>query len=163
MKKLTKEDFKYLFEQKFDTIRSFIFFKCSDEELASDIAQDIFTKIWEKGVYLHPDNDKNLLYKMASDAYISKVRRKKIELNFINSIKIDNNDLSGEDNLKYSDLKKLYSKALAEMTTQQRETFLMSRSQGFKYEEIAQNLNISVKTVEKRISSSLSILKKVIE
>jgi len=163
MKKLTKEDFKYLFEQKFDTIRSFIFFKCSDEELASDIAQDVFTKIWQKGVYIHPDKDRNLLYKMASDEYISKMRRKKIELNFVNSITIDNNDLSGEDNLRYNDLKSLYSKALAEMTTQQRETFLMNRSQGFKYEEIAHSLNISVKTVEKRISGSLSILKRVIK
>ncbi len=163
MKKLTKEDFKYLFEQKFDTIRSFIFFKCSDEELASDIAQDVFTKIWEKGVYIHPDKDKNLLYKMASDTYISRVRRKKVELNFINSITFDNNnELTGEDNLKYDDLKNLYSEALTEMSTQQRETFLMSRSQGLKYDEIAQSLNISVKTVEKRISNSLAILKRVI-
>ncbi|HBG25185.1 MAG TPA: RNA polymerase sigma-70 factor [Rikenellaceae bacterium] len=160
MKKLTKEDFKYLFDQKFDSIRSFIFFKCSDEEMASDIAQDVFTRIWEKGIYLHPDKDKNLLYKMASDTYISKIRRKKTELNFVNSITIENSELTGEDNLKYQDIKRLYSKALSEMTTQERETFLMSRSQGLKYEEIALSLNISVKTVEKRISNSLALLKR---
>ncbi|MDP3397541.1 MAG: hypothetical protein Q8S23_00170 [Bacteroidales bacterium] len=33
-----------MFDQKFDSIRSFIFFKCSDDEMASDIAQDVFTK-----------------------------------------------------------------------------------------------------------------------
>jgi len=160
MNKLTKEDFKYLFDQKFDSIRSFIFYKCSDEEMASDITQDVFTKIWEKGVYLHPEKDKNLLYKMASDAYISKIRRKITELNFVNSITIENSDLTGEDNLNYQELKQLYSNALSDMTSKQRETFLMSRSQGLKYEEIARSLNISVKAVEKRISNSLIILKK---
>jgi hypothetical protein len=45
--------------------------------MASDIAQDVFTKIWEKGIYLHPDRDKNLGYKMASDNFISKIRCKK--------------------------------------------------------------------------------------
>lgn len=128
--------------------------------MASDIAQDVFTRIWEKGVYLHPDRDKNLLYKMASDTFISKIRRKKTELNFANSIIIENSELTGEDNLKYQDLKQQYSKALSDMTRQQRETFLMSRSQGLKYDEIARNLNISVKAVEKRISSSLALLKR---
>ncbi|MDP3452264.1 MAG: sigma-70 family RNA polymerase sigma factor [Bacteroidales bacterium] len=160
MKKLTREDFKYLFDQKFDSIRSFIFYKCSDEEMASDIAQDVFTKIWEKGIYLHPDRDKNLLYKMASDAFISKIRRKKTELNFVNSITIENSELTGEENLKYQDLKHQYSKALSDMTRQQREAFLMSRSQGLKYDEIAKSLNISVKAVEKRISNSLALLKR---
>jgi RNA polymerase sigma-70 factor (ECF subfamily) len=160
VKKLTREDFKYLFDQKFDSIRSFIFYKCSDEEMASDIAQDVFTKIWEKGIYLHPDRDKNLLYKMASDAFISKIRRKKTELNFVNSITIENSELTGEDNLKYQDLKHQYSKALSDMTRQQREAFLMSRSQGLKYDEIAKSLNISVKAVEKRISNSLALLKR---
>lgn len=157
---MTREDFKYLFDQKFDSIRSFIFYKCSDEEMASDIAQDVFTKIWEKGIYLHPDRDKNLLYKMASDAFISKIRRKKTELNFVNSITIENSELTGEDNLKYQDLKHQYSKALSDMTRQQREAFLMSRSQGLKYDEIAKSLNISVKAVEKRISNSLALLKR---
>ncbi len=128
--------------------------------MASDIAQDVFTKIWEKGIYLHPDRDKNLLYKMASDAFISKIRRKKTELNFVNSITIENSELTGEDNLKYQDLKHQYSKALSDMTRQQREAFLMSRSQGLKYDEIAKSLNISVKAVEKRISSSLALLKR---
>jgi RNA polymerase sigma-70 factor (ECF subfamily) len=97
---------------------------------------------------------------MASDAFISKIRRKKTELNFVNSITIENSELTGEENLKYQDLKHQYSKALSDMTRQQREAFLMSRSQGLKYDEIAKSLNISVKAVEKRISNSLALLKR---
>ncbi|MGL5919370.1 MAG: sigma factor-like helix-turn-helix DNA-binding protein, partial [Bacteroidales bacterium] len=41
-----------------------------------------------------------------------------------------------------------------------RESFLLSREQGLKYQEIAERQNVSVKTIEKRISSALLILRR---
>lgn len=159
--KLSREEFRNLFDKRFDSVRSFIYYRCSDEEVASDIAQDVFTKIWEKGMNVHPERDKNLLYKIASDMYITRMRRKRVELNFRNSIKIDREDNSPEDDMLYSQLKENYAKVLGEMNQGQRDVFLMSRSEGLKYEEISQRLGIGVKAVEKRMNGALKILKKL--
>ncbi|HCV15125.1 MAG TPA: RNA polymerase sigma-70 factor [Rikenellaceae bacterium] len=138
-----------------------MYYRCSDEEMASDIAQDVFTKIWEKGMNVHPDRDKNLLYKMASDMFITRMRRKRIELDFRNSIKIDREENSPEDDMLYNQLKGNYAKVLGEMNQGQRDVFLMSRSEGLKYEEISQRLGIGVKAVEKRMNGALKMLKKL--
>ncbi|HCT94779.1 MAG: hypothetical protein A2X19_06460 [Bacteroidetes bacterium GWE2_39_28] len=158
---MSKEEFRNLFDKRFDSVRSFIYYRCSDEEMASDIAQDVFTKIWEKGMNVHPDRDKNLLYKMASDMFITRMRRKRIELDFRNSIKIDREENSPEDDMLYNQLKGNYAKVLGEMNQGQRDVFLMSRSEGLKYEEISQRLGIGVKAVEKRMNGALKMLKKL--
>ncbi len=148
-----------MFDKCFDSIRTYVYFKCSDEEIASDIAQDVFMKVWEKGMNLSPDKDKSLLYKMASDMYITKFRRMKVELNFKKDIIIDKNDITPEQEVYYRQLTENYARALQGMNQNQREVFLMSRSQGLKYEEIADLLGIGVKAVEKRMSGALKVLK----
>ena len=72
---LSKKEFKLLFDTYFDAVRSFIFYRCSDTDMASDIAQEIFMKIWEKKEQLHNNNLKALLYKMANEMVISSYRK----------------------------------------------------------------------------------------
>jgi len=48
---------------------------------------------------------------------------------------------------------------LEKMPENQRTVFLMSRNDELKYHEIAECLNISVKTVEKRMSAALKLLR----
>jgi RNA polymerase sigma-70 factor (ECF subfamily) len=62
--------------------------------------------------------------------------------------------------LEYKELARKYSEALTKMNENQRITFLMSRSEELKYQEIAERLNISVKAVEKRMSQALDYLRK---
>ena len=46
---LGKTEFKLLFDTYFDAIRSFVFYRCGDANVASDVAQEVFMKVWEKG------------------------------------------------------------------------------------------------------------------
>jgi len=156
---LDKENFRRLFDKHFDAIRRYLYYRCTDTELASDVAQDLFARIWEKGMDLDPDKDKALLYKMASDMIVSKFRRRKTELDYTNSMIFTNNE-HNDNSLEYKELAKKYSDALTRMGEQQRITFLMSRNEELKYHEIAERLNISVKAVEKRMSQALGYLRK---
>ena len=144
----------------FDAIRRYLYYRCSDADLASDVAQDLFTRIWEKEMNIDPDKDKALLYKMASDMIVTKLRRKRVELNYVNSIVTDNTNLYSGNNPEYNELVKKYSDALASMPEKQRVAFLMSRNEDLKYQEISERLNISVKAVEKRMNGALGILRK---
>ena len=153
-----KEEFKKLFDTHFDAIRRYLYYRCSDTELASDVAQDLFTRIWEKNMDVDPVKDKALLYKMASDMIVSKFRRKKIEMNYAGSIVFANDDSGTANQVEYEELARKYSRVLIKMPEKQRTAFLMSREESLKYSEIAERLNISVKAVEKRMNGALELL-----
>ncbi|MFA5849349.1 MAG: sigma-70 family RNA polymerase sigma factor [Bacteroidales bacterium] len=157
---MRETEFKDLFNMHFDAIRRYIYYRCSDSELASDIAQDLFTKIWEKNKQINPLKDKALLYKMASDMLVSRMRRKKIEINYTNSVIIEKSSDLPDRDINIAQLKTSYIDALSEMTDNTRITYLMSRDEDMKYHEIADIMGISVKAVEKRMSAALVILRR---
>jgi RNA polymerase sigma-70 factor (family 1) len=160
---LTPQEFKISFDQDFDAIRNYIYYKSNNTDLATDIAQDTFLKIWEKQIPFHPTKTKSLLYKIAGDLFISHLRKTKIEDSYLETIQLDFKSEPPDNSLYYKDLKGSYEKALSKLSEKQRNVFLMSRIDGLTYKEIAQHLEISIKAVEKRMSNALSKLKKMIQ
>ena len=156
---LTKYEFKTLFDQHFDAIRNYIYYRSGDTDLATDLAQDVFLRLWEKQSDYHPKATVGLLYKMAGDEFISQYRRQKLELNYKNSLAFSMDEVSPAEELEYKELHQRYEKALAGLSEKQRVVFLMSRMDGLKYHEIADRLNISIKAVEKRMKNALDDLK----
>ena len=156
---LSKKEFKLLFDTYFDAIRSFIFYRCGDIDTASDMAQEIFMKVWEKKEQLHKNNLKALLYKIANEMVISAYRKETSRNHFEQEMIYDNEpDLSPEDEILFKELASSYARALEQMPEKQRVVFLMSRND----HEIAGRLDISIKTVEKRMNSALQFLKKAL-
>ena len=160
---MTKEIFKALFDQYFDSVRSYLYYRGADKEQASDIAQDVFLRIWEKQPDEEPVRLKNLLYKMANDLFISQYRRQKLESNYVQDFKSTDIVWTPEAQLQYDELFTRYIKALSIMGENQRVVFLMARMDGMKYHEIAECLNLSVKAVEKRMNIALKFLKRELE
>jgi len=160
---LTKEEFKVLFDTYFDSVRSYLFYRGAEKEQASDLAQDVFMRVWEKQLAVDPKAALRLLYKIAGDMFVSRYRRETLEMHYRISLKDDNMDYSPEDQLRYKQLLENYTKALAALSEKQRTVFLMARMEGFKYHEIAERLDLSVKAVEKRMSITLAYLRKVLQ
>lgn len=158
---MTKDEFKKLFDEQFDRIRNYIYYRLGDKELASDIAQDVFMKLWEKDFYYHPQKNIGLLYKLANEEFISKFRHTKVEENLKGYVRFKLNDeaVKPDEMMEYEQLKNEYEKTLNEMTEKQRTVFLLSRRDGFKQAEIAKQLGISIKAVEKRMKNALSLLR----
>ncbi len=159
---MTKQEFKILFDTYFDSVRSYLFYRGADKEQASDLAQDVFLRIWEKQLDVDPKTALRLLYKIASDMFVSQYRREDLEMNYRKSLKKDASDISPEEQLQYNELFTNYTKALAALPEKQRTVFLMSRIEGLKYQDIAERLNLSVKAIEKRISIALAYLRKAL-
>jgi len=160
---LTKEQFKKIFDSYFNQVRDYIFYRSGDRELATDLAQEAFMRIWEK--QLNPDKNKikALLYKIAGDLFVSTYRKQKTEQNFKLDLKPETNFETPEDKLSFEELKQNYEIALKQMPEKQRIVFLMSRMENLKYKEIADALGLSVKAVEKRMTLALAYLKKVLK
>lgn len=128
--------------------------------MATDIAQEVFMKLWEKKMTIKNENIKALLFKMASDLFVSHYRKQMLALKYMNTLPLENVSSSTEEDIHYRELKKNYEIKLAELPEKQRVVFLMSRIDGLKYPEIANNLKLSIKAVEKRMGLALKFLRK---
>jgi len=156
---LTRAQFKELFENHFDSVRNYIYYRSGDAETATDIAQETFLKIWEKQLSDHK-NIKGLLFKIAGDQFVSQYRREKVVSRFRLNFKQDQTGGSPEEQMIYTEIKDRYEAALASLPEKQRTVFLMSRMEQLKYHEIAERLGLSVKAIEKRMNLALTFLKK---
>lgn len=143
----------------FEDVRRYVFYRSGDEELATDIAQDTFMRIWEKQIEIQPKTIKGLLFKIASDLFISRYRHEKVAFNFFHNFQPNEKSLTPEDELNYNELKIAYEAALKSMPEKQRVVFLMSRIDELKYKEIADQLGLSIKAIEKRMSQALEHLR----
>jgi RNA polymerase sigma-70 factor (family 1) len=158
---LTRAQFKDLFDNHFDSVRNYIYYRSGDAEAATDIAQEAFLRIWEK----QPSDLSHitgLLFKIANDEFISQYRRQKVMLKFRLNIKPDHTGITPEEQLVFEELKDRYETALVNLPEKQRIVFLMSRVEQLKYHEIANRLGLSVKAVEKRMNLALTFLKAAI-
>ncbi len=160
---MDKEHFKYLFDTYFDAIRNYLYFRSGNAELATDIAQECFMRVWEKRDSFKDPPVKALLYKIANDLFISKYRKDLVAQSYIANTRQYDETESPEEILEYKELNRRYEFALTQLSEKQRVVFLMSRNEGYKYAEIAERLNLSVKAVEKRMKHALQFLKKALK
>jgi RNA polymerase sigma-70 factor (ECF subfamily) len=152
--------FKTYFDQYFDTIRNYLYYKCGDIELATDLTQDVFLRIWHKKLPLKEPHVKPLLYKIAKDTWVSHIRKITTEQKYLEQLPLL---YTIENSSEQNDvLKQAYEKGLAQMPEKQRTAFLMNRLEGLTYKEISIRLEISSKAVEKRIHKALKTFRQVL-
>ena len=155
---MTAKDFKMIYDAHFDNLRRYLIYRSGDQDLSGDIAQNVFMKVWTKKIEIASGNIKSLLFKMATEEFISHIRRKKVEKEYTESIDLrlirepDNND-------DLLEKKVLFQKALNQLPEKQKTALLMSKMQGLTHKEIAEVLNLSQKAIEKRIGLALKALK----
>lgn len=119
-------------------------------------------KLWEKQPESLNGSIKALLFKIAGDIFISQLRKRNVAMKY-KAIAVD--EETGEspfELMKYNELLRNYEQALEKLPEKQRTVFLLSRMEGLKYFEIADNLGVSVKAVEKRMKNALEYLRKAI-
>lgn len=156
---MTRSQFKEIFNNHFDEVRNYIYYRSGNTELATDIAQDTFVKLWEKQFNISDGKIKGLLFKIAGDLFISSYRKQKTAMNFKLNMKSDLTGNNPEEQFQFKELQEKYSAALASLPEKQRIVFMMSRMEELKYHEIAERLDLSVKAVEKRMKNALKYLR----
>ena len=144
-------------------LNNYIYYKCGNMDLASDIVQEAFIKFWNNCKKVLPGKAKPFLYTIANNLFFNEYSKSKVVMNFKNSQTKNYTNESPEFLLEEKEFDVKLQRAISNLTEAQRTAFLMNRIDGKKYKEIAEFLNISVKAVEKRIHNALLSLRKEIE
>jgi RNA polymerase sigma factor (sigma-70 family) len=156
--------FKTVFESHFKLLRNFLIFKFKDVERAEDTAQNAFVVLWENCAMIKPEQAKSFLFTTAIRLSLNLIKHDKVVLNFeLQSKSNGTHHESPEFLLLESELKKRLEKAISDLPEKQRTVFLMNRFENQSYTQIAALLDLSVKTVEKRMHLALVSLRQVVK
>lgn len=134
---------------------------------AEDIVHDVFLKLWDKQVFLLPDDDlKRILFVSVRNACLDHLRRLNREQEIIDrravQLKLDELDFfeSSDELFMRKDILDILMKKIQELPERSQEVFRLSYLEGLKAAEIAERLDISVRTVENLLYRSLLYLRK---
>ncbi|WP_286847207.1 RNA polymerase sigma-70 factor [Proteiniphilum sp. UBA5463] len=136
-----------------------------DASSAEDIVQDVFTECWMKRNSLDLSRSlKPYLYKLTYNRSLdflklSDNKRVTISDRFSLSDEIMYSAFTLDEQLYSDEIGKEISNCVAELPDKCKQVFLLSRHDDLKNREIAEKLNISIKTVEKHISKALQTIR----
>ncbi|SEL96284.1 RNA polymerase sigma-70 factor, ECF subfamily [Aquimarina amphilecti] len=154
-----EKNFESIFDDCSESLRNLIYYKCGDIDLAEDIIQDAFIKLWNNCKKVVFYKAKSYLYTVANNNLLNHIAHKKVVLRYEQR---PHSDLNNQDPQFIIEEKEFMSKlnnAIDSLPEKQRETFLLSRIDKKSYKEIAEITGVSVKAIEKRIHYALLSLR----
>lgn len=156
-----KAAFEKLFKSHFAHLCNFAGQYVSDMDSARDICQKVFILLWDNRANIDANqNIRSYLFTAVKNRCLNHIRDQKKYRSRILDVDIQDIDVSfEEDQLAVDDLQNRIDKALNALPEKCRMVFEMSRYEDKKYQEIADALSISKKTVEAHMSRALRSLR----
>ena len=160
--------FKVIFNDFYSKLYYFVLEFVPLKDVAENIVQDTLVTLWNKRNQLKDDSNlTSYLFTVAKNNALKSLREKKYSQKlFSNAMDVGELDLNVEtlstvdtSVCAFMDIEQIIQETLASLPPQCRKVFELSRFQEMKNREIAEELNISIKTVEKHISKGIKIFK----
>lgn len=130
-----------------------------DEEGASDALQEMFLHLWRRRKELNIVSLKAYLHQSVRLTVLKAIRTQKTDSDFYKRLAQVTTEIIEEDPIIFKDHLHLLQRLIDSLPTDCRQIFLMSREEEMSYKQIAGKLEISVKTVEKKMSKSLKLIR----
>jgi RNA polymerase sigma-70 factor (ECF subfamily) len=153
-----KKWFRNIFNENYEYIRNYLYYLSGDMALSEDLVQDVFLQLWEKKDSIKNETVRAFLFTVAKNNFLKNRRRASYDLKFQASLFENTENKSPEYMLEMKEFDEKLQRILSGLPEKSRTVFLMHRIDGMTYKEIAKNLQVSVKAVEKQMSKALSVL-----
>ncbi|GAA4276145.1 RNA polymerase sigma-70 factor [Aquimarina mytili] len=149
----------------YNELCAYIYSLSKNKQLAEDIVQNVMLKIWKNREKLTINTSiKNYLYKSCYYELIDNFKKNKKELNYIEQIKNEVLEVFIDEDTDF--VKNQIQKVKVEidkLPPKCKEVFILNKMQGFKYKEVAEQLGVSIKTVEAQLSKAMSRIKEALD
>lgn len=162
LKKGDQEAYVYLVKNYHKPLFIYALSLINDHAQSEDIVQVVFLKTWEFRKRLNPDYSiKSFLYKSTYNEFINQYHKNRalseLEKVYTETLK----ETIDDDNAELLERKiALVTEGIKNLPRKCKETFLLSKKEGLTNIEIAEHLNVSIKTVEGQITKAYNLLRK---
>lgn len=157
-----------LFDELFKQYSKPLFYyavKFVEDEVAQDIVQDVFIKLWSDRSIIISQSLNSFLFTMVRNSCLQQLEKQKVRNRYLESTRL----MLQEEELRYfmdekpalieQELEDKLNEVLNALPERCRQIFNMSRFENRKNKEIAEELEISVKAVEKQITKALATIR----
>jgi len=153
---ITHSSFRQLFDSQYEQLCRFLAYYSTNRVIIEEVVQDVFVKLWEDRNTLQIESIKTYLFTSARNRMLNHIRDEKRRHAVLEQwIQHETEKNQGEECFDIDVFSKRVQSAINILPDQCRIIFNMSKKRGFTYKKIAQQLNISVKTVESQMSIAL--------
>lgn len=162
--------FQKFFTINFPKVKNFAQMLLKSEAEAEDVAQDVFCKLWlQPEIWLDTDKDlDNYIFIMTRNIVLNIFKHQQIEQEYQDEVveKTFLYELTEKeeilDNVYYKEMLMIIQLTLEKMPKRRRLIFELSRFKGLSHKEIADKLDISIRTIEHQVYLALIELKKIL-
>jgi RNA polymerase sigma-70 factor (family 1) len=152
--------FRTYYDEYYQQLCHFLTFYTRDIYIIEDIIQDIFLSLWNNREHINIDHIKPYLFQAAKNNVIKRLqdeenKHKILEKWYQRQIEEENY----QDCFDLDEFDKLLNDTISKLPPKCREIYILSRKEHLTYKQIADYLNISIKTVENQISIALKKIK----
>lgn len=154
--------FSLLFNQYYSGLVVYANQFLNSTENSEDVVHDIFASLWEMRQSLDPElYIKGYLFTSVRNRCLNYIEHLRVQTEYQKQI-LDKGDIGGSFTWDYfveSELSEIIEKALDKLPPQRKKVFKMNRFENKTATQIAEELNISPRTVEKHIEKALQSLR----
>lgn len=158
-----KQAFEVIYDRYWQLLFRHANHMLNDEEEAKDVIQEVFTALWSRSDDnpIHPPLPA-FLYTVTRNRILNRLKHFRIAAKYLAQAEMAIHDPSQlpDRKVREQDLARLIEEGLSSLPPKMREVFELSRKAHKTHKEIAEQLNISDKTVKKQINNALRILKR---
>ena len=154
--------FEMVFKANYKTLHAYAFTILRDEAGAEEVVQNVFLKLWERSASIEIIGTVTAyLYRAVYNASLNHLKHLKVRTQhrqFVQHRPLESSNAHLKD-IQVKELEAKIASALQELPEQCRTIFQLSRFEELRYREIADRLQISVKTVENQMGKALKLLR----
>ena len=156
-------EFESLFRSSYVSLVRYATSILKDHDTAEEIVQDLYFRIWQDREKLNIESSLNgYLFRSVHNRCLHHIEHTKVVERHAEEMSYRETDSpeSPSDILNYKELQEKVAKILEKLPERCGQIFTMSRFEGLKYNEIAEKLSVSVKTVEANMGRALKEFRK---
>ncbi|WP_432713243.1 RNA polymerase sigma-70 factor [Pedobacter sp.] len=152
--------FELAYHQWSGKVYSFVLKQCRREEIAEEVVQQVFIRLWEKKENLSLEfNLSTQLFRMSKTIFIDELRKAAHSRKYQEKIEQSKSLHFTENTLEHKEALENVYQAIGKMPPIRRKVFMMSRMEHLSNKEIASKLSISTRTVENHMALALKYLR----
>ncbi|WP_439184988.1 RNA polymerase sigma-70 factor [Carboxylicivirga taeanensis] len=163
-----KDVYEYLFNHYYARLCAYALRYVERKDYAEDVVSDTFFKMWQRGTIEISSTVQGYLFRAVYNNCMDFLRHRnnRLHKHQVLPVELENDasmalfkDFSEQDSLIIKEIEKAIEEAINKLPPQAKTVFVLKRHHGLKNKEIAEQLNIAVKTVEMHMSRALAFLR----